>query len=193
MSKNTITLAMAFIAMTALIFSPVYAGDKTMSKQSKGTNVSSDTTKGSHMSGMADRKGSQASFRGSDLMGREVVNRNDEELGNVEDIVIGRDGRVTYVLVSHGGVLGMGDSLVPVPFSAVSRGSQDDENIVIDMSKKEMENAPNFAKNQWPDFEDPDYENEVHGYFGGTPTPGTKGSSDMNTDATRDSSKKTTE
>ncbi|MGA6926807.1 MAG: PRC-barrel domain-containing protein [Desulfosarcina sp.] len=190
MQRNTVTLATAFLAMVALIVSPVYATDETVSDQSKGTHMSSDKTKGSQMSGMAGHQGKQVSFRGSDLIGEEVVNRNDEEMGEVEDIVIGRDGRVSYVLISHGGVLGIGDNLIPVPFSAISRSAQDDDDIVIDMTKEELENAPNFAKNQWPDFDDDAYQNEVHGYYGGTPTPGSQGAGDMKTKKYDDKSSK---
>jgi hypothetical protein len=39
---------------------------------------------------------------------------------------------------------------------------------------QDLENAPDFAKTDWPDFDDHNYANEVHGYFGSTPTSGTK-------------------
>ena len=190
MKKELTQRALALLAITALIVAPAYASDKAASGQSEGTHMATDALSTAHGSGMKAGHGSQVAFRGTDLIGKDVVNRNYEELGNVEDIIIGGDGRVTYLVISHGGVLGIGDNLIPVPFSAVSRGSEGDDNIMLDISRQDLENAPNFAQTEWPDFDDANYENEVHGYFGGTPTSGTDASGDMKSEQTDSTTQK---
>lgn len=107
--------------------------------------------------------------RAGDLIGREVVNRRGEQLGSVDEIIIGLEGRVKYLVVSQGGVLGIGDKRVVVPFDAVDQMGGDEGGFLVDMSREEMALAPGFSEDEWPDFDDPDYEHRVRGYFGITP------------------------
>jgi sporulation protein YlmC with PRC-barrel domain len=55
-----------------------------------------------------------------DLLGREVVDPQGEVLGEVEDLVVNRNGRIVGVIVSHGGFLGFWEQLVGVRWSQVS-------------------------------------------------------------------------
>ena len=58
------------------------------------------------------RRGGSA-FAVSDMTGRTVYGANGEEIGSVERVM--RLGRQTYVVVEHGGFLGLGDTDIPVP------------------------------------------------------------------------------
>ena len=54
------------------------------------------------------------------LTGDNVVNHNDESLGDIKEIMLDmRSGRVAYAVLSFGGLLGMGDKLFAVPWSAL--------------------------------------------------------------------------
>lgn len=151
-------MLIVLIAAAAIMTAPAaFAGDKMKSGQSTGMM---------QQSGMESGQGFHTTVRGSELIGKDVVNRNEEELGSVEDIIIGADGRLNYLVVSHGGVLGIGDNLIAVPVSAIDASVDSEESIVLNVSREELENAPNFAKTEWPDFADPSYENDVQGYFG---------------------------
>ena len=55
-------------------------------------------------------------FRASKVIGANVVNDANERIGRIDDLIIGRDDRVPYAIVSVGGFLGMGDKLVAIPF-----------------------------------------------------------------------------
>ena len=180
MKKSIITTILTLFAISALIVAPASASDeKSYTKKS--------TTEMTGTSGMDHHQRLQSSIRASELIGKEVVNRNQEELGEVEDIVIGRDGSVNYVVVSHGGVLGIGDNLIPVPFSAVEHRAESEDKLTVNMSKSEMEKAPNFANTEWPDFSDPNYDKDVYGYYGTTPR---SESEEMKTDYQKDKTKK---
>lgn len=64
----------------------------------------------------------------TELKGMKVIGENGETLGTVEDTVIDVDhGRVAYAVVSHGGVAGIGDKDVLLPFVTIhckSEGAQ---------------------------------------------------------------------
>ncbi|MGZ6176257.1 MAG: PRC-barrel domain-containing protein [Candidatus Binataceae bacterium] len=55
-------------------------------------------------------------FRASKIVGATVINDLNERIGKIDDLIIGRDDRVPYAIVSVGGFLGMGDKLVAIPF-----------------------------------------------------------------------------
>jgi hypothetical protein len=56
-------------------------------------------------------------YRASKLVGAPVVNDSDQKIGTIDDLIVGRDDRVPYAIVSVGGFLGVGDKLVAVPFA----------------------------------------------------------------------------
>src|SRR5690606_29217536 len=54
------------------------------------------------------------------LIGRDVFDRNGKKLGAIGDLVVERSsGRISYALVSSGGVLGVGSTLRAVPYEAL--------------------------------------------------------------------------
>lgn len=98
----------------------------------------------------------------SKLMGTGVKNLQDESLGNVDNVLVDLPaGRVVAIIVSSGGFLGIGDALSAVPPTAF-RYSADRETLQLDASKEMLSSAPHFKANQWPDFDQPGYADEVY-------------------------------
>lgn len=56
-------------------------------------------------------------LRTSKLVGSNVYNEANENIGSIEDIVLKSDGAMDEVVLSVGGFLGMGEKFVSVPFS----------------------------------------------------------------------------
>lgn len=109
------------------------------------------------------------------LKGDKVVNRQGEHLGKVEDIMLDlQKGCVSYVVVSYGGIMGMGDKLFAVPWQAFTI-DEDKRAFVLEKSKAEIENAPGFDKDNWPDMTAEQFEQQIHGYYGTTPSGGMMG------------------
>jgi sporulation protein YlmC with PRC-barrel domain len=57
-------------------------------------------------------------YRASKLIGSSVVNDQNEKIGTIEDIVIGKD-KVLFALLQVGGFLHIGGRMVAVPFQSL--------------------------------------------------------------------------
>jgi sporulation protein YlmC with PRC-barrel domain len=96
----------------------------------------------------------QKVVRASKIIGINVKNKADEDLGSINDIVFDpRDGRIVYAAVSMGGFLGVGDKLFAVPWEALECREVDGEQVAyLDIDKNRMENAQGFNEDNWPDM-----------------------------------------
>lgn len=65
----------------------------------------------------ADAMQTADEYRTSKLVGAEVYNEANENIGSIEDIVLKADGAMDEVVLSVGGFLGIGEKFVAVPFS----------------------------------------------------------------------------
>jgi PRC-barrel domain protein len=57
-----------------------------------------------------------AGYRASKVIGSSVVNDASETIGTIDDLLVSRDGKQPYAVLSVGGFLGMGTRLVVVPY-----------------------------------------------------------------------------
>ena len=103
------------------------------------------------------------------LQGDKVVNRRNEDLGTIEDIMIDvQRGRVAYAVMSCGGFLGMGDKLFAIPWNALSLDANR-HCFVLDADRERFEKAPGFDKDHWPSMADNSWANQVHDFYGVRP------------------------
>src|ERR1700682_5254325 len=64
-----------------------------------------------------------AGYRSSKVVGSNVVNDANETIGKIDDLLVSRDGRQPYAVLSVGGFLGMGNRLVVVPYALLTFGT----------------------------------------------------------------------
>ncbi len=103
------------------------------------------------------------------LQGARVVNRSNEELGTIEDIMIDvQRGNVAYAVMSCGGFLGLGDKLFAIPWNALTLDA-DRHCFVLDADQERFQKAPGFDKDHWPAMADATWANRVHEYYGVRP------------------------
>ncbi|MEO7199484.1 MAG: PRC-barrel domain-containing protein [Dokdonella sp.] len=101
----------------------------------------------------------------STLTGDDVVNPQGETLGDLKDIMLDiSTGQIAYAVLSYGGVFGMGDKLFAVPWSAL-RIDGENKNIVLNVSKDRLKDAPGFDKDNWPNFADPTFGKTLTDYY----------------------------
>jgi sporulation protein YlmC with PRC-barrel domain len=103
------------------------------------------------------------------LQGDSVRNDAGEELGEITDIMIDvPTGRVAYAVMSVGGVLGIGDKLFAIPWSAL-RLDTENKCFRMNVAKERFEQAPGFDKDHWPTMADQRWAEEVHTYYNARP------------------------
>ena len=105
----------------------------------------------------------------STLKGDAVKNLQNEDLGEIEDLMIDlANGRVAYCVLSFGGVLGVGNKLFAVPFSAMKL-DLDRHCFVLNVSKERLKQAPGFDKDNWPDMAEPTWGSSISNFYGTPP------------------------
>ncbi|BBK35942.1 hypothetical protein STAQ_10200 [Allostella sp. ATCC 35155] len=86
-----------------------------------------------------------------EVTGTEVRNLQDEELGTVEDLVLDpQSGNIHYVIVSSGGILGIGEDMVPVPWKSL-RATPGMNTFVLDAPEQAIEDAPSVDVSEFSD------------------------------------------
>lgn len=92
-------------------------------------------------------------MRTSNMIGMDVRNPAGEDLGRVEDLMFDmRSGRIDYAILSHGGFLGLGDKLFPIPWREMSFRFDETENyFVVDATRQFLKRLPSFDRANWPD------------------------------------------
>ncbi|WP_298957181.1 PRC-barrel domain-containing protein [uncultured Methylobacterium sp.] len=90
-----------------------------------------------------------AEVTSSKLVGKNLYNNKNENVGEIEDLVIDNGKTVTGVVVSVGGFLGMGERYVVVDPSSIFLHKADGKlKAMVDTDKDALKNAPEFKYNK---------------------------------------------
>jgi sporulation protein YlmC with PRC-barrel domain len=99
------------------------------------------------------------------LVGNHVHNRDEEDLGDIKEIMLDmRTGRVSYAVLSFGGFLSMGEKLFAVPWEALELDTANKRS-VLDVKKEQLAGAPGFDKSKWPDMADATWEKGIKAFY----------------------------
>lgn len=120
--KRILTLIMISAVTLMFVTTSVYAGDAYM-KMGKMSSLTSKAT---------------------DLIGTSVQNNQGEDLGKISDLAIDpQNGRVSFAVIASGGIMGIGDKLIPVPITALTFS---EDMAILNVSKEKLASAPTFDK-----------------------------------------------
>lgn len=107
-----------------------------------------------------------AAVSASTVIGTDVKNLQDENLGKIEEIMLDViNGRVMYAVLSFGGFLGLGNKLFAIPWQAL-RYDHAANAYRLAADKERLKNAPGFDKDEWPDTTDAAWSNGLHEFYG---------------------------
>lgn len=85
-------------------------------------------------------------MRASKLIGTSVVNAANESIGDINEIVLDKDGKVAAVIIGVGGFLGMGEREVALSFESL-RMTRDQNNntvVTVNATKEQLKGAPEW-------------------------------------------------
>ena len=108
-------------------------------------------------------------LRASKLIDAPLRGAGNETIGEVEDLLLDRNGRVAFAIIGRGGVLNIGEKYVPVPWSAL--GIKYDPNdmsvtTTINMTREQLEKAPLVEGDNYSTLLNPGFPDQVNRYFG---------------------------
>jgi sporulation protein YlmC with PRC-barrel domain len=150
------------LTIAALTNSAVVAQETPIAKRNRADTGS--------RAGLLDSKTSGTSVRASRLIGMNIENSQQKGVGEINDIVLdAKTGEIQYVAVTYGGFLGVGNKMFAVPFEAFTvqqdpddPNDHDDYVLVLDVTEKQLEGAEGFDEDNWPNFADKTFTNELY-------------------------------
>jgi sporulation protein YlmC with PRC-barrel domain len=102
--------------------------------------------------------------RSSQITGMTVTNPQGEKLGKIGDLLIDQSGALKYAILSHGGLLGIGDKLIPIPWRALKLDKEKSA-LVVNVDKAALEKAPSFDPKEWPKVIAPESLKNIDTYY----------------------------
>jgi sporulation protein YlmC with PRC-barrel domain len=81
----------------------------------------------------------------TDWYKQNVYDPSDSKIGEIMDVLVSQDGKVSALIVGVGGFLGAGEKDVAVPFGAVKHTSKNNKvYLTMDTTKDALKSAPGF-------------------------------------------------
>jgi sporulation protein YlmC with PRC-barrel domain len=128
-----------------------------------GTLVSAEAT------GAVERAEDAFLMSCSTLQGETLYNRDAQELGELEHVVIdAASGRIAYAVLVRGGVLGLGERFHAIPWEAleIDAGGR---RFVLDIDVDRLDSAPGFDDEHWPAMNDMAWSRAVREFYAANP------------------------
>lgn len=117
---------------------------------------------GAALAGPGTRLSAATSF-----LARTVVDKDGETLGSISDLMLDLErGRVAYAVVASGGIMGIGERLFAVPWSALRPVGQQ---FVLECTRAGLDSAPAFDRDHWPLTPAYRWHESVHAYYRSRP------------------------
>jgi sporulation protein YlmC with PRC-barrel domain len=107
--------------------------------------------------------------RATRLLGLKVRNPQREGLGELEEVLIDvREGHIAYLLLSTGGVLGMGETIRAVPWQAM-RVEPVERVVVLNVEREKLHNGPPLEESAWREGASRRWLAGLYAYYGARP------------------------
>lgn len=129
-------------AIALVLCGPVYGADPARTTSQYDSAVT--------YSDYRDQQGNYK-LRASDLIGRDIHNANNDEIGDIDDLIVSRDGDKVMAIISLGGFFDLGSKLVAIPYQDL-RVTKDGNRVYYNATKEELEgrSAFTYADNERP-------------------------------------------
>ena len=102
--------------------------------------------------------------RWQDIRNLDVYDVSDEQIGSVEDLYIDREARQpSYLIVSAGGVLGVGKKHFLIPVEEFTRDLSEEDRVRVNHDQDKVLDSPEFDPNEVPDL---DFQRTIYDYYG---------------------------
>jgi hypothetical protein len=95
---------------------------------------------------MAANDGIRDALTAEDIQGRYVYGPNEDNIGDVGELVMTEDGKIDKVIIDVGGFLGIGERPVAIPFADLQFRKEENADLWISVpyTQEELENLPEW-------------------------------------------------
>jgi sporulation protein YlmC with PRC-barrel domain len=123
--------------LTATLALPLVPGAAAQMRQAPSTQPSRETW-----------QYPQGAVESGELIGARVKNAEGKDLGEIDSVLVNeRDGKVTHVIVGRGGLAGIGETKVVVPWSEVKlRRDRNGGTPVVSLDESVLDRAPRYER-----------------------------------------------
>jgi sporulation protein YlmC with PRC-barrel domain len=83
-------------------------------------------------------------YRASKLRGTKVVNQKNENIGSLDDLVVGKNRVLLYAIIQVGGFLGLGSHLIAVPYESLQINADGSRIVLPGATRQQVEALPEF-------------------------------------------------
>lgn len=88
---------------------------------------------------------STGEWRANNYLGQPVVNDAGEKIGDVNDLLFDRSGKITSVVIGVGGFLGLGEKAVALAYDTLTYTDKDGQRVItLPLTKEALQAAPAF-------------------------------------------------
>jgi len=134
-------LAAGLLATPALAQAPQTASGSPTNGTSTGSSLMGDRIQVTH-----------GGYLSSKLVGATVYNDQKQSIGSIDNLIVGSDGKISSAVISVGGFLGAGSTLVDVPFSRLQfqqdgNNSNGREVVLPNASQQSLKSMQDFTYN----------------------------------------------
>lgn len=85
------------------------------------------------------------------VIGDKVKGNDGKELGKIEEVMMDlTKGTITYLVLSNGGVLGVGDKFFALPLEHLTYDKKE-KTFTLDIDRKTLKKQRGFDKEEWPE------------------------------------------
>lgn len=140
------TLALLSGAAVAQTTSPTVGNPSSSTSSMSNTAAPDSATTGSTAGSTAATTGATGGQLASadELIGKNVYGRDNEKIGEVDDVILDANGQAKQLVVSSGGFLGIGEKQVAVDYTAANWDSQNNRLNLAGMSRDDVKAMPEF-------------------------------------------------
>ena len=108
----------------------------------------------------------------TDLKGARVSSTDDKDVGEIDEVVIApNEGMVAYTVLGAGGVLGIGEKKIALPWGILNMTFKDGKklHIALPVTKERLEKAPEYTSKDWKRVSGAPFVREVSTYWSKDP------------------------
>lgn len=145
MRRTLIVTAASLALMTGVAVAQTSSptvGNPSSSTSSMSNTATPDSATNSGMTKSGPTGGQLASA--DELIGKNVYGRDNNKIGEVDDVILDGTGQAKQLVISSGGFLGIGEKQVAVDYSAANWDSQNNRLNLAGMSRDDVKAMPEF-------------------------------------------------